>query len=111
MPSATRKYPPNFLRQWRDFRKLSQADLGARIGTTGPVIHLLENQERSLSHKWLVKLAAALETSPGFLLDHDPYDLPSDILEIWNRAAPEQRRQIVSVAEALVPYRHEEKSA
>lgn len=89
------------------FREMTQADLAEAVGTNANVIHHLENGDRGLSHKWLVKLAPALGTTPGFLLDHNPFDLPNDLFEIWNRSSIEQKQQITSVAEALVPFRAE----
>ena len=98
-------YPGNYLRQWRKFRKLTQAQLAEAVGTTGPMIHQLENSQRGLSHKWLIRLAPALKTTPGFILDHDPNELPRDLFEIWNRGDEEERRKLTSVAEAMIPYR------
>lgn len=91
MAGKTKTEPANHLRAWRQFRKLSQADLGAKIDTTANVISQLESGVRGLSHKWLVKLAPALGTTPGFLLDHDPNNLDS----AWTaatEAVPEDRR-------------------
>jgi transcriptional regulator with XRE-family HTH domain len=93
---------PNNLKAWREFRKLSQEALAAKVGTTGTVISMLESGDRGLSAKWLRKLAPALNIQPGHLLDHDPNDLPTDILEIWMSADPDQKRQLVDVAKALV---------
>lgn len=96
---------PNFLRDWRDYRKLTQADLAAAVDTSVSVISMLESGERQLGAKWLRKLAPVLGTTPGFLLDHNPYELPSDMMEIWNRAAPEQKEQIIALAETVVKFR------
>ena len=79
------------LRAWREFRKLTQAELAERVGTTTAVISHLETEKRGLSAKWLYRLAPALGTKPGFLLDHDPSELSSDVLEIW-ASIPEERR-------------------
>jgi transcriptional regulator with XRE-family HTH domain len=97
--------PPNNLRAWRLFRRMTQAELAEAVGTNANVIHLLENSERGLSHKWMLKLAPALGTTAGFMIDHDPHDLPSDLFDIWNRSTPAEQQQITSVAEALVPFR------
>jgi hypothetical protein len=51
------------------------------------MIQYLETGERGLSAKWLRKLASALDTTPGMLLDHDPETLDPDILEIWGKPA------------------------
>jgi len=93
---------PNNLKAWREYREMSQEALGAKVGTTGTVISMLESGDRGLSAKWLRKLAPALEITPGHLLDHDPNDLPTDMLEIWVNADMEQRRQLVDVAKAIV---------
>lgn len=93
---------PNNLRAWREFRKLSQETLGEKVGTTGTVISMLESGDRGLSAKWLRKLATALNIQPGHLLDHDPNDLSTDILEIWMNADSDQKRQLIDVAKALV---------
>lgn len=93
---------PNHLRAWRTFRGLTQSALAERIGTNPNMIQYLETGERGLSAKWLRKLAPALETTPGLLLDHDPHELDADILEIWGSATERERRQISEVAKALV---------
>jgi transcriptional regulator with XRE-family HTH domain len=95
---------PNHLRAWRRFRRMTQEQLAEAVDTTGPVISLLESGDRPLSAKWLRKLAAALNTTPGFLLDHDPANLPTDILDIWNRAEPVQQQQIAALAETVVGF-------
>lgn len=83
---------PNFLRAWREHRKMTQVALAEAIGTTGAVISLLEAGERRLSDKWLRRIAPVLKTRPGHLLELDPADAPSDILEIWAEI-PEERRE------------------
>src|SRR5687768_13320117 len=70
----------NHLKAWREFRRMTQEELAEKVGTTGSVISMLESGNRGLSDKWLRKLAPALNTSPGHLLDHDPNDLPTDII-------------------------------
>ena len=93
---------PNHLKAWREYRKLTQAELATKVGTNANMIGYLESGERGLSAKWLRKLADALQITPGHLLDHDPNDMPTDILEIWMNADPGQRRQLAEVAKALV---------
>jgi transcriptional regulator with XRE-family HTH domain len=75
---------PNYLGAWRRFREMSQEELADRIGTTKAVISLLESGQRPLSAKWLRKLAPVLDTTPGYLLDHHPASLPSDVMDIWS---------------------------
>lgn len=102
MPDQTKNGGPNHLKAWREYRKLTQAELATEVGTNANMIGYLESGERGLSAKWLRRLADALRISPGHLLDHDPNELPSDILEIWMNADPAVQRQIAEVAKALV---------
>lgn len=86
------------------FRDIKGADLAERLGgsVTPGMVSDLANSNRALSAKWLRRLAPILDTTPGMLLDHDPYDLPSDIIDIWLKADNEQRRQLTDIAKALV---------
>lgn len=93
---------PNHLRKWRLFRKITQEQLAERVGTNANMIGYLESGERGLSAKWLRRLAPALETTPGMLLDHDPNDLDSDMIEIWTHADRRQQMQMAEIAKAIV---------
>jgi len=102
MSTIDKNAGPNYLKAWREFRKLTQGDLAEKVGTNQNMIAYLESGERGLSAKWLRKLAPALETTPGHLLDHDPNELPADIIDIWMHADAGQRRQLTDVVRALV---------
>jgi transcriptional regulator with XRE-family HTH domain len=78
-----RERAPNFVKQWREFRGLTQARLAEAVGTTGAVISLIESGRRRLSDKWANKIAPVLSTRPGHLFDTDPNEADLDILEIW----------------------------
>lgn len=88
---------PNHLKAWREFRKMSQEELGEKVGTSGSTISMLELGERGLSAKWLRKLAPALDTAPGHLLDHDPATLDNDVIDIWVNIADRDRAQALRV--------------
>ena len=87
----------NKLRLWREYRRMTQEQLAEKIGTTAAVISLLESGKRRLSLKWLLKIAPALRTTPGFILDHAPDDLPSDVLEIWATIPERQQPQALAI--------------
>lgn len=93
--------PDNHLRAWREFRRLTQEQLAEKIGTTGAVISLLESGDRGLSHKWLLRLAPALGTTPGFLLDHDPNSIDTAFLQEVEEVAPEHRELVRQFVRAL----------
>ena len=61
----------------------------------------MESGARKLSPKWLRKLAPALNTSPGYILDHDPNDLPTAILDVWAEIPAESRDQALRVLESF----------
>lgn len=94
---------PNYLREWRRFRKnMTQEQLAEKVGTNANMIGYLEDGKRGLSAKWLRRLADALETTPGMILDHNPFDLDSDMIDIWVNAGERERRQISDIAKTLV---------
>jgi transcriptional regulator with XRE-family HTH domain len=92
---------PNNLKAWREFRELTQEQLAERVGSTGSVISMLEAGERGLSAKWLRKLAPALNTTPGHLLDHDPRQLSADVLDIWGAIADREKPRALRVLESF----------
>ena len=92
---------PNFLRQWREHRGMTQLELANAVDTVPNMIQYLENGSRGLSAKWLRRLADALDTTPGHLLDHDPSELPADILDIWSHISKGDREQAVRVLSAF----------
>lgn len=95
--------PLHFLKEWREFREMSQEALADAIvpKTTKGVISLIESGDRGLSDKWARRLAPALRTRPGWLLDHDPHTLPTDILEVWSAIPVERQVQALQVLETF----------
>ena len=92
---------PNNLKAWRHFRKLSQEELAEKVGTTGSMISMLETEQRSLSAKWLRRLAPALGTTPGHLLDLDPIEMDTDLFEIWTAIADRDKPRAKRILEAF----------
>ena len=91
----------NYLRAWREHRRMTQTKLAEAVGTTGAVISLLESGERGLSDKWLRRLAPVLGTRPGHLLEVDPNDVSTDILDIWADIPEDRREQARDVLKAF----------
>jgi len=103
MSRKSTKASVNHLRAWREMRGLSQEALAQRVGTAGNVIGLLESGERGLSDKWLRKLALALDTTAGFLLDHDPNDIDTAFVQAAMAVPKEQRKQALKILETFRP--------
>lgn len=93
--------PPNHLRAWRKFNKMTQQELADAVGTAKSVISDLERGVVQLNDKWLRRLAPVLKTQPGHILDYDPEDLDSDIIDIWSRIDPSDKPQAVRILRAL----------
>ncbi len=101
----------NYLKAWRDYRRMTQVELAESIGTTGAVISLLESGDRGLSPKWLRKIAPVLGTRPGHLLEIDPNDVSTDILDIWADIPQDRREQARDVLKAFRVKAEEAKAA
>lgn len=93
---------PNFLKVWREFRRMTQAELAEKVGTNANMIGYLETGERGLSLKWLRRLAPALDTNVGMLAQFDPNDLDNDLIEIWATASNRDKRKIVEVSKLVI---------
>lgn len=93
----------NHLKAWRKFRKMTQQQLADAIEppTTKQVIQAIESGQRGLSDKWLRRLAPALGTTPGFLLDYDPERLPTNFLDIWNEVPDERKSEALEMLQIL----------
>jgi transcriptional regulator with XRE-family HTH domain len=102
MDTNSKNGGPNHLRAWRLKRDLTQEQLAERVGTNPNMIGYLESGERGLSAKWLRRLADALETTPGMILEHDPDELDADVLDIWAHGDLRQKRQLSEIAKALI---------
>lgn len=61
-----------FLRQWRDFRGMTQEQLAEAIGQTPPSISQMENGKQGFTDKSLAALATALQCTPAELLAVNP---------------------------------------
>jgi transcriptional regulator with XRE-family HTH domain len=91
----------NFLRAWREYRRLTQSQLAEKIDTTGAVISLLESGDRRLSDKWLRRLAPALGIQLGWLLERSPEDIDNDVFDVWSEIPEGSRKQALDVLKAF----------
>jgi len=101
MAGKTTTVAANHLRAWREFNRMTQAQLADSANTSASVISQLESGERGLSGKWLRILAPLLKTTPGFLLDHDPNDLDTQFLEAAMAVPPERREQALRILQTF----------
>lgn len=89
--------PRHFLREWRLFRGMTLEQLGEAVGTTKGVISELELSKKGLSLKWLYRLAPALKTSPGMIVDYNPEDVDPEALDAFLRVGGEDKGQVLKI--------------
>lgn len=89
--------PPHYLREWRKHRKMTQQELADAINTSKSAISDLERFNLQLSPKWLNRIAPVLNTQPGYILDHDPEAIPTDVIDIWSKIPDRDRERAARV--------------
>jgi transcriptional regulator with XRE-family HTH domain len=89
-----------FIKEWREFRGLSQEALGARLETSGSMISRIENGETPYTQDTLEALAYFLQTEPASLLMRNPKD-PDAIWELMEQGKPAQREKLAEFADYL----------
>lgn len=92
--------PPHFLSEWRTHVRLTVEDLADKVGAT---IDMIGNWERGaeIPQKWLRKLADAIGTTQGAIIDADPGVIPASVLEVWLTSTKQQavvRQQLQQIA-------------
>lgn len=95
------RFGPNYIRQWRQHRRLSLEQLAARVPMDKGNLSKVERSLLPYNQEMLERLADALATEPASLLMRNPTD-PSPIWSLWDRAKPAVKRQIEEVAAALL---------
>lgn len=95
------KLRPIFLRQWREYRGLTQEQLAESIGVTHPTVSRIECGKQPYSQAILEAMADRLSTDVASLLMRNPGD-PDAIWSIWDQAKPGERRMIMDIARTIV---------
>lgn len=98
MPQKTR--PRWFLKEWRQYRGLTQARLGERIGKSKSNISEFENGVTRYNQDLLEALADALMCEPADLIMRDPTQ-PDAIWSIWERIPETKRDDARRILETL----------
>lgn len=89
----------HYLKEWRELRGLTQQQLAERLDTGKDQISRWESGKRGMTAEVIDALCEALQLEPGDLF-RDPAQPSAD--ELLRNASPEQRRQAISVIEALL---------
>lgn len=101
-PSASRPRHAYF-KEWREYRGLSQAQAGERIGLTSQTVSRLETGDIEFCARHLDLFAQAYDCRREELLVRDPLRDPAPFWVIWARLRSEaSRRQATAILEAFV---------
>ena len=96
---------PVFVKQWREYRELSQEALASRLDMSAAQLSRIETGKQGYTQDFLEAAAHALRTDVPSLLMRDPSkDDPSDpnsIWSLWDSAKPGEKRLIVDIAKSV----------
>ena len=90
-----------FLKQWREYRNITQDQLAERLETSKASISRIENGEQAYTQDFLEACAEALMTDPASLLMRDPTD-DEAVWSIWERAKSGERQMIEEIVRTVV---------
>ncbi|HYX08655.1 MAG TPA: RstR family transcriptional repressor [Bacteroidales bacterium] len=89
----------------RKDKKLSQSELGKRVGTSGDLIGRYERDEVKPSIDVIIRIADALNVSIDFLVGKTTFEINQDMLRRFQEVSslPENaKKQIYMVMDALI---------
>lgn len=87
-----------YLHEWREYFRLTQEQIAARLETTKTTISRKENDKRKLDMNFVAAYAEALGRRPEDMFRHP--DQPSAD-ELLRDMGPDQRRQAIEVIQTL----------
>lgn len=99
--SKAQRYQLTYIRQWRKHRDMSLEKLADSVPMDKGNLSKVERGILPYNQEMLERIAVALNTDVASLLIRDPSQ-PEAIWSLWDRAKPGARRQIESVAEAII---------
>ena len=96
---------PTFVRQWREYRGLTQEQLAERLKMSAAQLSRIETGKQPYTQDFLEAAADALRADVPSLLMRDPLkedpNDPNSIWSLWDHAKPGQRRMIVDIAKTV----------
>lgn len=103
-PRRRKARSATFLKQWRDFRRLTQAQAAERIEVDQSTLSRIERGEVPYDQDFLEKAAFAYNCEPADLIMRNPAqpDAVWSILDNLRKADPAQREQARAVVDALL---------
>ena len=96
-----RKRRATFIKQWREYRDLTQEQLADRLETSKASISRIESGEQAYTQDFLEACAEALMTDPASLLMRDPTS-DEAVWSIWEKAKIGERQMIEQIVRTVV---------
>ena len=90
-----------FLRQWREYRNLTQDDLAERLETSKASISRIEAGQQAYTQDFLEACADALRTDPASLLMRNPTDEEA-VWSLWDKAKVGDRKMIENIVRSVI---------
>lgn len=94
-----------FIKQWREYRNLSQAALAELMGVSDGYVNQIENASRRYNQEMLEAAAEALGVTPAVLLSRAPpregEEDPNDIWNIWDKLSEDERALVSRMVGSL----------
>jgi transcriptional regulator with XRE-family HTH domain len=98
-----RKRLRTFIKQWREYRNLTQDALAERLETSKASISRIEAGDQAYTQDFLEACADALMTDPASLLMRmPPKDGEESIWSLWDQAKTGQRQMIEDIVRSVV---------
>jgi transcriptional regulator with XRE-family HTH domain len=91
-----------YLREWREYRGLTQEQLASGVGMTKGRVSEIERGVRRYNETMVEKLAKELNCQPWELIGRDPSTTDGGISDLWARIRPEDRAQALRTLESFV---------
>lgn len=99
-PGTPANMPRHFLKEWREFRGMSQRQLAEQIDTAHVSIGRYERYETPPDLEILGRIARALNTDVPSILARDPTET-GGVWETWEKLSEGERRMLVEAIRGI----------
>lgn len=97
-PAQRRRH---FIKEWREYRNLNQAQLAERLEMSEASLSRIENYKQPYTQDFLEAAAEALQTEPASLIMRNP-KAGDALWSIWEQAKPGERQLIEDLARSVI---------
>jgi transcriptional regulator with XRE-family HTH domain len=107
MPSVSHPKRPlqrHFLKEWREFRNLSQEEAASRLGISRTQLSKIENRKSPYGQQFMEAAADAYGCTVADLVTRNPGNIDAvwSITDHLRTASAEQKAQVLRIVDALL---------